>query len=99
MSDGGAARLERQTRNTFGVQNRPAEEFFLRFCFVGQDFSNNVARLERQTRSASVNSGGTLCAREEADLPQRARRPRSGGQSQTTGNSAPKCPEMSHLAG
>ena len=55
-----AARLERQTRNTFGMKNCPAEEFFLRFCFASQDFQNNVARLERQMRSASVNGGGFI---------------------------------------
>ena len=54
--------MERQTRNTFEVKNCQAKEFFLRFCFASQHSENKVALLERQTRSASVNSGGTLCA-------------------------------------
>src|SRR5947207_11225509 len=56
----GAARLERQTRNTFEVKNCPGKEFFLRFRSASHDSENNVARLERQTRSASVNSGGFI---------------------------------------
>src|SRR5205823_12045468 len=54
--------MERQTRNTFEVKNCHAKEFFLRFCFASQHSENKVALLERQTRSASVNSGGSLCA-------------------------------------
>src|SRR5947207_11544926 len=54
--------MERQTRNTFEVKNCHAKEFFLRFCFASQHSENKVALLERRTRSASVNSGGRLCA-------------------------------------
>src|SRR5437762_7905302 len=55
---GGAARLERQMRNTSDRKNGRKAKIFRRFCTANGVFQNNVARLERQTRSASVNGGG-----------------------------------------